>query len=366
MRRLLPLLLPLAALAQQAEPEEEATDWIPRLYGDYTFLFHNTEYTDPPVARSDERSHLRQTFELGARWEFSETVSLEAGLELEHDIADSLESFSSDWDSFKLHPRLRLGVDFAWGGLDFGHLSPTPHPATVYPAPYEQPPVGLSFAADLDWITMELWAARISRVGEDTKETFIASGVFEYVLFPGLSLPLVMAYRHAGGYDTADYAEYSPPDGVRKDELLNVAFGARLLAESPLVCFRLGAGALASRGENDEGLGLYAQMGVGGSCWSLDGEFYLSEDGYRGVHPRADLFPAPLAYSDLDPERETFWALAGLEGRLFTDIGPAHLWGGVRFDYTIQHPAGWTTDSPDEEYHEDYHTVVELGATLSF
>lgn len=359
------------------EPREEAaaidgnaTNWTPRLYGEYAFLFHNTEYDDPPAPRADERSYLRQTLELGALWEFNERLELRAGLELEHDIADALDSFEPTWDSFKLHPRLRLNWDWGWSALTAGHLEPTPHPLIIHLAPYDQPPAGLAFTGELNWLDWELWTARISRVSEDTKETFLAAGrVTPHLDFSGggviyeLRLPLHFAYSHAGGYDTADYQVHSPPDGVRKEEVWNL--GA-------VPCFSMGGmnggitdveievGVFANPADYRESLSVSFNTSVQGSWWSVGIGFWRIADSYQAVRSRPDLMPQNPCVAGVNSEPERYRAISFSAG-LHYDLEPLKLWAEVRLtgmDYF---------DELTEEYLPLWgSSIIALGAEVSF
>lgn len=359
---------PLDESIEEAETiDGNTTTWVPRLYGDYAFLFHNTEYDDPPAPRSDERSYLRQALELGALWEFGSGIELRAGLELEHDIADALDSFEPTWDSFQLHPRLRLRWDWGWGALTVGHLEPTPHPRTLHPAPYDQPPAGLAFTGDFPWLDWELWAARISRVGEDSKETFLAAGCVAPSLHFGgtppveISLPLRFAYSHAGGYDTADYQCYSPPDGVRKEEVWNLVTGIGVCFELVRFSMAVETGLVFEPQPPYYGV-VYADIDLEGPWWSLGLELGIIDDGFRAVRPRPDLsVPRPLLESTGTDTGQRFDQLS-LNAGLHYSLEPLTVWADLRWTNTGAIDAAGDRGS----YSLAQALIIALGAEVSF
>lgn len=353
----LTLSLLLALLPGVVQGDEDAGDL--RLYGEYAFLFHNTEYDAPSAPRSDQRTYLVQTLELGARWELSPEVVLRAGLELEHNIGDTLDGFTDTLDSFLLHPRLRLGIDLGWGSLELGHLEPTPRPLTFHFAHHDQPPAGLGFSGDLGWLDWELVALRTSRVGAETKEVFLAAGTIQTRPFDGLRLPLFFAYSHAGGYDTLDYQEYEPPDGVRKAELWNL--GAALGASLPLGALELHGelGGLLSLDDHSRGEAAYLSLGVEGSWWRLGLEQHLSEDTFRSVRPRGDLVRSPRQTRELDGRPADPDARTIIEGALFGFLGPVEVLGLVRVGlYGVWGEEGYVV--------QDNYNVLILRAAVSF
>lgn len=281
------LLIVAQAPAFEVEPE---------LYGAYRFVFSNVEYDTPPTPRPDERSYLLQRLEAGVRWRFAHWATLEAGLELEHDVSDALEFDEGNWDNFRLNPRLRLEVDFGgWGVVRLGHLDIDLGPETLHTKAYDHPAAGLGWWGEEPGLSWSIFGVRTGRVTETTPEVFLAGGSIapRIELGPlGVVPRLVFAYRHAGGYDTADYQGYEPPDGVRKAELWN--FGGGLELCLPGRALYLGGGYFASLVPAGDRGGL-TDAYLGGSFWWLDlrAALYLG-DGYRGVRPMSALEPAPV------------------------------------------------------------------------
>jgi hypothetical protein len=268
----------------------------PELYGAYRFLLSNVEYDTPPAPRPDERSYLLQRLEIGARWILADWANLEAGLELEHDCSDALEFDDGDWDNFRLNPRLRLEADFGGlGAVRLGHLDPDLGPETLHTEPYDHPGAGLGWWGEEPDLSWSLFGVRTGRVTETTAEVFLAGGS----IAPRLDLGqlgvvphLVFAYRHAGGYDTAGYQGYEPPDGVRKAELWNLGGGLELCL--PERALYLGGGYFASLIPGGD-RGALTDVYLGGAFWWLDlrAALYLGES-YRGVRPMSALTPASV------------------------------------------------------------------------
>ncbi|MCK4594461.1 hypothetical protein KAU45_08155 [bacterium] len=266
----------------------------PELYGAYRFVFANVEYDTPPAPRSDERTYLLQRLEVGVRWPLLDWVVLEAGLELEHDVSDALEYDSGNWDNFCLNPRLRLEAGFGdWGVVRLGHFDPGLGPETIHTEPYDHPAAGFGWWGDNPEISWSLFGARMGRVTEDTKEVFLAGGSvsprFDLGAI-GLVPHVWFAYRHAGGYDTAGYQGYEPPDGVRKEELWNLGGGVKLSLFGKALY--LGGGYFASLVPGADGRGELIEAFLGGGFWWLDlrASLYLGE-GYRGIRPMPALVP---------------------------------------------------------------------------
>jgi hypothetical protein len=294
MRRPVTLVLSFAAVAAAFVVE-------PDLYGAYRFVFSNVEYDTPPAPRFDERSFLLQRLEVGLRWPLANWLRLKAGLELEHDVSDALEFDEGNWGNFQLNPRLRLAATFkGFGVVRLGHFYPNLGPETVHTEPYDHPAAGLGWWGDEPELSWSLFGVRTDRVTEASKEVYLAGGnvVPRFGLGPFSVAPrIVFAYRHAGGYDTAGYRGYEPPDGVRKEELWNLGGGLELcLLERALY---LGGGYFASLALGEQERGGLLDAFVGGSFWWLNlcASLYLSE-GYRGVRPLTAL--APGAASDAD------------------------------------------------------------------
>jgi hypothetical protein len=289
------VLVPLCVIASANAFEVE-----PELYGAYRFCFSNTEYDTPPAPRPDERSYLLQRLEIGARWTLTGWASLEAGLELEHDLSDALEFDEGNWQNFRLNPRLRLEGDFGdWGVVRLGHFDPDLGPETIHTKAYDHPAAGLGWWGEEPGLSWSLFGVRTDRVTETTAEVYLAGGS----LAPRLDLgPLgvvprvVFAYRHAGGYDTVDYQGYEPPGGVRKAELWNLGGGLEL--DLPERALYLGGGYYASLVPGGD-RGALADVFLGGAFWWLDlrAEMYLG-DGYRGVRAMPALEPASATGED--------------------------------------------------------------------
>ncbi|MCX7020787.1 MAG: hypothetical protein NTW26_00670, partial [bacterium] len=269
----------------------------PELYGAYHFFLSNVEYDTPPAPRPDERSYLLQRLEVGARWIFADWASLEAGLEVEHDCSDALEFDTGNWDNFRLNPRLRLKADFGgWGVVRLGHLDPDLGSETLHTEPYDHPAAGLGWWGEEPGLSWSIFGVRTGRVTEGTAEVFLAgcSIASRLDLGPlGITPRLVFAYRHAGGYDTADYQGYEPPDGVRKAVLLNLGGGLDLCL--PERALYLGGGYFVSRNSGGGG-GALVDFFLGGAFGWLDlrTTLYLG-DGYRGVRPMSALEPVSVA-----------------------------------------------------------------------
>ncbi len=281
MRRLSLLLAiaPLCAGAFEVPPE---------LVGAYSLIFDNVEYDTPPEPRSDERTRFLQRLFVGAEWQPLDFISLTAGLELEHDLADSIACETVNWDNFKLNPRITLTLELEdWGRVSLGHLNFHLGAETVFQQRTDHPATGASWEGDLPTARWKLVIARTEVVSETTKEIFFAGGTLAYRLdlgFLSLTPQATLAYYHSGGYDTADYQSFTPQDGVRKFERGNLGGGLALglLGDA----LSLSGSFHQSRSTGNEGWGRLLRFGLGGELgwFSLNADLYEA-NGYEGIRP---------------------------------------------------------------------------------
>jgi len=273
------MLIPLCAGAFEAPLE---------LAGAYSLVFDNVEYDNPLEPRGDERTRFLQRLFIGAQWQPLEFVSLTGGLELEHDLADSIECETVNWDNFKLNPRITLVLELNdWGRISLGHLKFHLGAETVFQQLTDHPATGASWSGDLSTVRWNVVIARTEVVSKATKEIFFAGGTLAWRLdlgFLSLTPQATAAYYHSGGYDTADYQEFAPPDGVRKFERGNLGGGLALgLFGDALSLF---GSYHQSRSTGGEGWGRLLRLGLGGRLgwFSLNADFYKA-NGYEGIRP---------------------------------------------------------------------------------
>jgi len=280
-------LIPLCAAAFEVPPE---------LVGEYSLIFDNVEYDTPSEPRSDERTRFLQRLFVGAQWQPLEFTVLTAGLELEHDLADSIECETVNWDNFKLNPRITLALELNdWGLISLGHLDFHLGAETVFQQPTDHPATGASWSGEVPTAQWNFVIARTEVVSEATKEIFFTGGTFAYRLdlgFFSFSPRMTAAYYHSGGYDTADYQEFAPPDGIRKFERGNFGGGLTLGLFNDDLTFS--GSFYQSRSTGVDGWGRLLRLGFAGRLgWFILNADLYKANGYEGIRPLPTLASRP-------------------------------------------------------------------------
>lgn len=182
------------------------------LFGDFSSVFDNTEYSSVRLPKPDERTYFFSDFVGGCDLRPRPGITVKIGGRVVYEFGDDVAGGPGP----RAQARLRGDFDTTRHHWTFGHFRDEASPATFVMRDYDDDLAGVRYRLTAGAVQGRLFLTRVSTVGEERYETFAYGGRGEWRPGRLTELGVNLGGIHEGGFDAG---VGSPPTNERKREV---------------------------------------------------------------------------------------------------------------------------------------------------